>query len=236
MSALMRRAQAAACAARQQLTSLLQLQLQAPGLRQQCVAFSNEAKYEASAAARAKATRFAKERKTFEETLAEMRKQWAKDVRESAARKQLKQQAVRSKQDTGKKAVASRSAADRGQRVAAQEAMEATRREMQAVGKVQRLQRQQLREEVLDVAREERRGKLLATSRMWATAETLDARIEEALDHPAPLSAAAQSGAEARAEARAAASAEAAAPAAAEAAAPVAEPAGVVAEATTAAA
>jgi hypothetical protein len=89
----MRRAQASACAARQQLTSLLQLRV--PGLRQQCAAFSSETKDVAAAAARAKAARFAKERKTFEETLAEMRKQWAKDVRESAARKQLKQQAVR---------------------------------------------------------------------------------------------------------------------------------------------
>lgn len=53
--------------------------------------------------------------------------------------------------------------------------------------KSERLQRQQLREEVLDVAKEERRAWLLQQSRSWITADTLEQRIEEAIDNPVPL-------------------------------------------------
>ena len=53
--------------------------------------------------------------------------------------------------------------------------------------KAQRLQRQALRCEVLEVAREERRQWLLNRSCNWVTGETLEQRIREAIDNPVPL-------------------------------------------------
>jgi hypothetical protein len=55
------------------------------------------------------------------------------------------------------------------------------------VAKAERLKRAELRAEVLDVAREERRRQLLRQSYSWVTPQTLDQRIAEALDNPVPL-------------------------------------------------
>ena len=49
------------------------------------------------------------------------------------------------------------------------------------------LQRQALRCEVLEVAREERRQWLLTRSRNWVTPDALEQRIREAIDNPVPL-------------------------------------------------
>lgn len=57
----------------------------------------------------------------------------------------------------------------------------------QLAAKAERLKREQLRCEVLDVARAERRHRLLRQSAGWVTPQTLDARISEALDNPVPL-------------------------------------------------
>ena len=57
----------------------------------------------------------------------------------------------------------------------------------QMAAKAERLKREQLRSEVLDVARAERRARLLRQSAGWVTPQTLDARIKEALDNPVPL-------------------------------------------------
>ena len=64
----------------------------------------------------------------------------------------------------------------------------------QAAAKAQRLKREELRLEVMDVAREERRRLLLRQSCSWVTEQTLDQRIEEALDNPVPLHADTPSG------------------------------------------
>lgn len=53
--------------------------------------------------------------------------------------------------------------------------------------KGERLKRAELRAEVLGVAREERRRQLLRQSCNWVTPQTLDQRIQEALDNPVPL-------------------------------------------------
>lgn len=58
---------------------------------------------------------------------------------------------------------------------------------LQLEAKAERLKREELRAEVLDVAREERRALLLRQSSNWVTPQTLDARIKEALDNPVPL-------------------------------------------------
>jgi hypothetical protein len=58
---------------------------------------------------------------------------------------------------------------------------------LQLEAKAERLKREELRAEVLDVAREERRALLLRRSSNWITPQTLDARIKEALDNPVPL-------------------------------------------------
>jgi hypothetical protein len=53
--------------------------------------------------------------------------------------------------------------------------------------KAVRLKRHQVRNDVLDVASQERRQWLLAQSKHWIAPEDLDKRIEEALEHPVPL-------------------------------------------------
>lgn len=58
---------------------------------------------------------------------------------------------------------------------------------LQLAAKAERLKRAQLREEVLDVAREERRRLLLLQSCNWVTEQTLEQRVQEALDNPVPL-------------------------------------------------
>jgi hypothetical protein len=58
---------------------------------------------------------------------------------------------------------------------------------MQTAAKAERLKRAELRAEVLDVAREERRRRLLRLSCKWVTPQALDERIQEALDNPLPL-------------------------------------------------
>ncbi|GAB4815802.1 hypothetical protein N2152v2_002848 [Parachlorella kessleri] len=58
---------------------------------------------------------------------------------------------------------------------------------LQAQAKVERLKRHFLRQEVLEVALEERRLRLLEESKNWITADTLDMRIKEALENPVPL-------------------------------------------------
>jgi hypothetical protein len=57
----------------------------------------------------------------------------------------------------------------------------------QLAAKAERLKRAELRAEVLDVAREERRRQLLRQSTNWVTPQSLDARIQEALENPVPL-------------------------------------------------
>jgi hypothetical protein len=53
--------------------------------------------------------------------------------------------------------------------------------------KAERMKRAELRAEVLEVGREERRRQLERASAHWVTAQTLEARIQEALDNPVPL-------------------------------------------------
>ena len=55
------------------------------------------------------------------------------------------------------------------------------------MAKAERLKRAELRAEVLDVAREERRLQLLRQSCSWVTPQTLEQRIAEALENPVPL-------------------------------------------------
>lgn len=50
-----------------------------------------------------------------------------------------------------------------------------------------RLKRNQLRADVLDVARQERVQWLMQQSKNWIAPEDLDRRIDEALDNPVPL-------------------------------------------------
>jgi hypothetical protein len=47
--------------------------------------------------------------------------------------------------------------------------------------------REQLRGEVMDVAREEQRRLLLLQSCNWVAPSTLEERIQEALENPVPL-------------------------------------------------
>jgi hypothetical protein len=58
---------------------------------------------------------------------------------------------------------------------------------LQAQEKHQRLQRQELRMDILDAARAARQQTLLKESRQWIDAESLDARVQEALDNVVPL-------------------------------------------------
>lgn len=58
---------------------------------------------------------------------------------------------------------------------------------LQAQEKQLRLQRQELRMDILDAARAARQQSLLKESRQWIDAESLDARVQEALDNVVPL-------------------------------------------------
>lgn len=58
---------------------------------------------------------------------------------------------------------------------------------LQAEEKQRRLQRQELRMDILDAARAARQESLLKESRQWIDAESLDARVQEALDNTVPL-------------------------------------------------
>lgn len=57
----------------------------------------------------------------------------------------------------------------------------------QLAAKADRLKRAELRAEVLGVAREERRRSLVRQSANWVTPQTLEARIQEALNNPVAL-------------------------------------------------
>lgn len=50
-----------------------------------------------------------------------------------------------------------------------------------------RLRRQQLRTDILEAAKDVRKQKLMVASCDWVDPDTLDRRIEEALDTPEPL-------------------------------------------------
>ena len=58
---------------------------------------------------------------------------------------------------------------------------------LQQQSQQERLRRQELRMDILDAARAARRQALLKDSKHWIDAESLDARVQEALDNVVPL-------------------------------------------------
>ncbi|KAI3425223.1 hypothetical protein D9Q98_008991 [Chlorella vulgaris] len=138
-------------------------------------------------AAQAPDVQFARERKGFENELSKLRKQWAD--------KRLAEEAVATAAAAKAKAAIEAKRARRMQqdiatkerRKEAYQIAQAAELELRTAAKAERLKRAELRAEVLDVAREERRRRLLRLSCKWVTPQALDERIQEALDNPLPL-------------------------------------------------
>jgi hypothetical protein len=175
----------------EQLTSLLQFWAR-PAAAGPAAPPRRAAATDAPAAARARPTpeealRLAKDRARQRGELSALRKQWAS---EGAARVAAEAAAAEAAAARRAAAAARRERADESAAAARRAAMlaaQADARAERAAERAARLGRQRLREDVLEVAREERRRWLLAQSRGWVAEGALEERVAAALDHPVAL-------------------------------------------------
>ena len=103
-----------------------------------------------------KALQYAKDRKHHESDLSQLRKQWAEEHHEAAARRAEAEAAAETRRAAAK---ASRAQADAATKESSRQELAARQqvdREVRALAKAARLQRQEVREDILEVAREER--------------------------------------------------------------------------------
>lgn len=177
MSALQRLRQGLRC--QQQLLSLLQWhqQAQAAGGAQQARGMADQAA----------AVAFAKQRKGFESSLAELRKQWAQEREEQEAARAAQDKEERAVREVAKAQRAQRDLEETATRLEAYQVQQAQDRLTRISAKSDRLKRAELRADILEVAREQRRTGLVRQSVHWVTEATLEQRIQEALDNPVPL-------------------------------------------------
>ncbi|PSC70078.1 Lysophospholipid acyltransferase LPCAT4 [Micractinium conductrix] len=133
------------------------------------------------------AVEFAKKRKGFQGSLSELRKQWAAERQEREAARAAAELAEREARAAAKAQRAEADLQARAARLTEYKAQQAAERELRMAAKAERLKRAELRAEILDVAREERRRALERQSAHWVTPQTLEARIAEALSNPVPL-------------------------------------------------
>lgn len=135
----------------------------------------------------ARSLRFAKDRKAHDNSMKELRKQWAEERRVAEEEAATQAAAERAAIEAARTRKRQQQQADKTAKLRAREERLKEEKVLRVAAKAARLQRQQLREEVQDVAREQRRAWLLGQSKGWVTAESLDSRIEEALENPSPL-------------------------------------------------
>ncbi|KAL6770171.1 MRPS26 [Auxenochlorella protothecoides x Auxenochlorella symbiontica] len=155
-------------------------------LRQSCAA-STAAAGEASSSGRSPNLEFARSRASHAKELSELRKAWAADLAVQQAKKQAARDAERAAREARQARRSGVDVADKQAREsAAQQALAAAKAAKIEEKKV-RAHRQLLREDIIKFAREERAAGLLEASRNWIAPETLEARIDYALEHPVPL-------------------------------------------------
>ena len=141
----------------------------------------------AAAATASKSIQYAKNRNSYKANLAELRKAWANEQEEKTLREETRAQALEAKRIAAQSQRASADAADKDARQQDLMARQQAAREVRAEEKEQRLRRQELRMDILDAARGARRQALLRESSNWIDAESLDARVQEALENVVPL-------------------------------------------------
>ncbi|KAL4419827.1 hypothetical protein ABPG75_006925 [Micractinium tetrahymenae] len=162
----------------QQLLSLLQWHQQAAGgVQQQARGLADQAP----------AVAFSKERKGFESSLSELRKQWAKERQEKEEARAAVERAERAAREAAKAQRAQQDLESKAARLAEYQAQQALEREARVAAKAERLRRAELRADILEVARQQRRLGLVKQSAHWVTEQTLEQRIRQALDNPVPL-------------------------------------------------
>ncbi|KAL4435418.1 hypothetical protein ABPG77_006180 [Micractinium sp. CCAP 211/92] len=162
----------------QQLLSLSNWHEQAMGAAQQ------QARGLADQAA---AVAFSKQRKGFQSSLSELRKQWAKERQEKEEAQAAAELAERTAREAAKAQRAQQDIAAKAARLADYQEQQAREKEARLAAKAERLKRAELRADILEVARQQRRLGLVRQSAHWVTEQTLDQRIEQALDNPLPL-------------------------------------------------
>lgn len=162
----------------QQLLSLIQWHEQAMvGAQQQMRGLADQAG----------AVAFSKQRKGFESSLSELRKQWAKERQEKEEARAAAERAERAARETAKAQRAQQDIAAKAARLEEYKAQQAREQEARLAAKAERLKRAELRADVQQVARQSRRLGLVKQSALWVTEQTLEQRIQQALDNPVPL-------------------------------------------------
>lgn len=125
-----------------------------------------------------------KQRASYKQEVSELRKAWATQRAEQVARRAAAEERDRKKRESAKTARAEEDVAEKEKVKFDLVQKQDEERELRAQAKAERLTRHFRRLAVQQAAIRQQREKLLQQSRNWITTETLDQRIEEAINNP----------------------------------------------------